>query len=209
MLRKLHTRISPTSLLAIVALFVSLGGVSYAAATIGSAEIKDNSVKSKDIRNKTLVGKDVKPNALSGNQVNESTLGQVPSAASATQAQSATQAENATNAQTAAAVGPDGVGTDAIQDNSVSSNDLGATVIRSTTVNVAAGGSEFVSRACLADEQALSGGPQWLGPDIGADAPDLHVVHSYPSGSTIWSARVHNGTASARQVEFRVLCLDN
>lgn len=212
MLRKLHTRISPTSLLAIVALFVSLGGVSYAAATIGSAEIKDNSVKSKDVRNKTLVGKDVKPNALGGNQVNESKLGQVPSAASAdsaTQAQNATQAENAANAQTAAAVGPDGVGTAAIQDNTVSATDLGATVIRSTTVNVAAGGTEFASRSCLAGEQALSGGPQWLGPNIDDDADQLHVVHSYPSGAAIWSARVHNGTASAREVEFRVLCLDN
>ena len=126
MLRKLNTHVTPSSLLAIVALFVSLGGVSYAAATIGSAEIKDNSVKSKDVRNKTLVGKDVKPNALGGNQIDESTLGQVPTAVSATTATQADTATNATNAQTAAAVGPDGVNGDSIQDDSVDATDLGA-----------------------------------------------------------------------------------
>jgi hypothetical protein len=202
-IRKLNTRIAPSSLLAMIALFVSLGGVSYAAATIGSAEIKDNSVKSKDVRNKTLVGKDVKPNALGGNQVDESKLGQVPSAATAA------QADNAINAQTAAAVGPDGVGTEAIQANAVDSTDLGTTVIRSTEVNVAAGESEFLTQSCQTGEQVISGGPQWLGPNIADDAADLHVVHSYPSGTTGWGARVHNGTASAREVEFRVLCLDN
>ena len=209
MLRKLNTHVTPSSLLAIVALFVSLGGVSYAAATIGSAEIKDNSVKSKDVRNKTLVGKDVKPNALGGNQIDESTLGQVPTAVSATTATQADTATNATNAQTAAAVGPDGVNGDSIQDDSVDATDLGATVMRSTEVSVAAGGTEFLTRACLAGEQAISGGPQWLGPGIADDAPDLHVVHSYPVSGSAWGARVHNGTGSARDVEFRVLCLDN
>jgi hypothetical protein len=37
-----------------LALFVSLSGVVYAAATIGSAEIKDNSVHSRDIKNATI-----------------------------------------------------------------------------------------------------------------------------------------------------------
>jgi len=83
MYRKLNTRISPAAVLAMVALFVSLGGISYAAATIGSSEIENNSIKSKDIRNKTVTGKDVRANALGGGAIKESTLGKVPSAAQA------------------------------------------------------------------------------------------------------------------------------
>jgi hypothetical protein len=48
-----------------MALFVSLGGVGYAAATIGSAQIKDNSVASKDIRNHTIASKDLSRKAVS------------------------------------------------------------------------------------------------------------------------------------------------
>ena len=39
MFRRIRKHANPASLLAIVALFVALGGVSYAAATIGSAQI--------------------------------------------------------------------------------------------------------------------------------------------------------------------------
>jgi hypothetical protein len=88
MFRKLHTRISPASLLAMVALFVSLGGVSYAAATIGSGQIKDNSVRSKDVRNKTIAGKDVRTDTLGGAQIDEAALGKVPSAGLADNASS-------------------------------------------------------------------------------------------------------------------------
>jgi hypothetical protein len=43
---------------AYLALFVALGGSSYAATTIGTGEIKDNSVRSRDIRNGTIRGRD-------------------------------------------------------------------------------------------------------------------------------------------------------
>jgi hypothetical protein len=49
---------TPGTAIAPVALFVSLGGVGYAAAMIGSAQIKNNCVASKDIRNRTSVTKD-------------------------------------------------------------------------------------------------------------------------------------------------------
>jgi len=42
-----------------VALFVSLGGVGYAAATVGSAQIKNNTILSKDIKNGTLTRGDM------------------------------------------------------------------------------------------------------------------------------------------------------
>jgi hypothetical protein len=52
-------RPSPATVMSAMALFVSLGGVGYAAATIDSGDIKNNSVRGKDIRNGTVRSKDV------------------------------------------------------------------------------------------------------------------------------------------------------
>ncbi len=62
-------RPSPSMAVACVALFVALSGVSYAAAKIGSAQIKNNSVQGKDIKNKTIKTADIAVatrNALKG-----------------------------------------------------------------------------------------------------------------------------------------------
>ena len=69
-------RPSPATIIASIALFVSLGGTSYALAvgSIGSREIRNDSVRSVDVRDGTLRGKDVRPDALGGNQVDEATL---------------------------------------------------------------------------------------------------------------------------------------
>ena len=119
-------RPSPAMVIALVALFVSLSGVSYGVATgfIDSREIKNNEVRSRDvrnneirtidlrnnqvrgidIRNSSVQGRDIALNTVTGTDVNESTLGKVPSAAnadSAATAAHATNADNATNATTA------------------------------------------------------------------------------------------------------------
>jgi hypothetical protein len=52
-------RISPAMLVALVALFVALGGVGYAATTIGSEQIRNNSIDSVDIENGTLLSRDI------------------------------------------------------------------------------------------------------------------------------------------------------
>lgn len=69
----------------VLALFVALGGTSYAVATgsIGSREIKNNSVRSKDVRNGSLTSRDVKRGSLGGRAVRESRLGKVPRAGAA------------------------------------------------------------------------------------------------------------------------------
>jgi hypothetical protein len=105
---------SPALVIACVALFVSLGGVSYGLATgsIDSRELKNNTIRSKDVRNNTLrtfdvrnnevrgfdirnstiQGRDVAFNTLTGSDISESSLGKVPSATTADSAGSATTA---------------------------------------------------------------------------------------------------------------------
>lgn len=91
MLRQLRTRLTYANVVATLALFLSLGGGAYAAATIGASDIQSNAirtghiknheVRSADVRNHTLLGRDVANNSLTGADVRESSLGQVPSAA--------------------------------------------------------------------------------------------------------------------------------
>jgi hypothetical protein len=77
---------------ALVALFIALGGVSYgAAAVISGKQIENNTVGSKDLRNNDIRGKDIRNNSLTGADINESKLGKVPTAGSA---DSATNARN-------------------------------------------------------------------------------------------------------------------
>ena len=105
MKRILDHRPSPALAVAFLALFISLGGVSYGLATgsIDSREIKDNAIRSKDVRNDTLLSRDIRNNrifsvdirngtirrfdvaddTLRGKQIDESRLEQVPSAADA------------------------------------------------------------------------------------------------------------------------------
>jgi hypothetical protein len=98
----LRRRPTPALLISCVALFVSLGGVSYGVATgfIDSREIRDNTIRSQDVRNNTLrtqdirdneirgfdirnssiQGRDVAFNTLTGADIDEATLGKVPAA---------------------------------------------------------------------------------------------------------------------------------
>ena len=104
-------RPSPAMIVALLALFVSLSGVSYGVATgfIDSREIKNNEVRSVDIRNNqirtrdlrnnevrgidirnsTVRGRDIALNTVTGEDVNEATLQNVPSAMLADSATSA------------------------------------------------------------------------------------------------------------------------
>jgi hypothetical protein len=99
--RLLRQRPSPAMIVALIALFVALGGSSYAAIKVGSKNIKrgavgsraiaNNSIGSADVRDGSLTGRDVKNNSLSNADINNSTL-------KAKTAQSATKADTATNA---------------------------------------------------------------------------------------------------------------
>jgi hypothetical protein len=89
MRRFLHNRPSPAMVVALIALFVALGGSGYAAVQINGKVLKNGSVP----------GKKLKRNSVTGKQVKESTLGSVP------QARNATSASTAANAADAAKLG--------------------------------------------------------------------------------------------------------
>jgi hypothetical protein len=72
----LRRRPSPALAISCVALFLSLGGVSYGLATgsIDSRELKDNTVRSNDIRNDAIFSKDIRNDALFSKDVRNNTV---------------------------------------------------------------------------------------------------------------------------------------
>ncbi|MGH8574297.1 MAG: hypothetical protein ACREX8_17225, partial [Gammaproteobacteria bacterium] len=64
MLRALRGHLTYANVMATIAVFVALGGTTYAAVTITGRNVEDAS----------LSGKDIKPNSLTGRQVAESRL---------------------------------------------------------------------------------------------------------------------------------------
>jgi hypothetical protein len=114
--------------IALLALFVALGGTTYAATalpanSVGTKQLKKNAVINKKIKANAVTGGKVANNSLTGADVNESTLGTVPSATNAT---NATTATTATNANALGGLAPTAYfkSTDARADGFASSTDI-------------------------------------------------------------------------------------
>lgn len=101
----MHRRIprpSPAMIVAIVALFVAMGGTVYAASTINGKAIKKNSLPGNRVKASSLPGSKIKKKSIAGNRlkndtitgakVSEESLGKVPSAATADTATTALSA---------------------------------------------------------------------------------------------------------------------
>ena len=71
-----HARLrpSPAMLVAVAALFVALGSVGYAATTIGSEEIRNNSLQSVDVKNDDLLSRDIHDGTILSRDVTDDTL---------------------------------------------------------------------------------------------------------------------------------------
>jgi hypothetical protein len=93
MLSSFRKHLSYSNVIATVALFIALGGTSYAVLRVDSRDVVNNSLRSVDVRNdslrtrdvrdRTLRARDVRLEALGGGVIKESALGQVPHASDA------------------------------------------------------------------------------------------------------------------------------
>ena len=92
-MRKLRGRLTYANVMATIAVFIALGGASYAA-----TQLPKNSVGSKQLKKNAITTAKIKDAAVTGAKVNLSTLGTVPSATSAANAGHADTANTATNA---------------------------------------------------------------------------------------------------------------
>ena len=132
MLSRIRARLTYANVVATLALFVAMGGGAYAAATIGSGDIKDNAVRSRHIDNGQVKSSDVENDGLSGNNVDESSLGLVPEADLL-----------------------DGRSASAFVANSTYRNGQG----QERAGTALGDGSKVLTQSCLPGDRLLSGGP--------------------------------------------------
>lgn len=87
-MKTVRKKITYANVIASLALFIALGGVSWAAVklpknSVSTKQLKKNSVTTTKIKRNAVTGAKVKRNTLSGADINEASLGKVPSASSA------------------------------------------------------------------------------------------------------------------------------
>jgi hypothetical protein len=79
----LRGRVTSAHVLALIALFVALGGTGYAASKINGRNVKRGTLSGAALKSHTITGAKIKQNSLGGTEIDESKLGKVPSAGSA------------------------------------------------------------------------------------------------------------------------------
>ena len=83
MRRMFHPHPSAGLVIALIALFLALGGTTVAAVVINGANIKNGTITANKLKNGTLTGTQVKKDSLTGTQIKESSLAAVPTARNA------------------------------------------------------------------------------------------------------------------------------
>jgi len=183
-MERLFRRPSPAMVVGCLSLFVSLGGVSYAVATIDSGDIVNGSIRNRDFKDGTLRGQEAKRDGFGGGAIKEqsldaSKLGPVPAAALA-----------------------DGLGRHAVI------SDTGATVRgRGVTSSSQTGTGQYLVvfdrdvRQCtyfatLGDESASGPGTGQIA--VGSAAASVNGVHVV--------TRTSDGTAANRSFHLLVSC---
>jgi hypothetical protein len=104
-MRRPRSKLSYANVMATLAVFIALGGTSYAVTSlprnsVGTRQLRRHAVTNSKIAPGAVSGSRVKPNALTGAEINENALGPVPSARFADHAAGADTAATAGDAAT-------------------------------------------------------------------------------------------------------------
>jgi hypothetical protein len=210
-------RPSPAMVIALIALFVSLSGVSYGVATgfIDSREIKNNEIRSLDvrnnelrtidlrnnqvrgidIRNSTVQSRDIALNAVTGDDVREDTLQKVPSALLADTATSAGSATTAQSVSTLKII-PRTAMTEGASAVTLATH--GPLTLSATCEPGAAGATDAgLTVKTTEDNSAAGAQPGNIEPDLDAAEPAFEIAFLADPAAGTRSAAMTNGFASA------------
>lgn len=169
-MRKFHPRVpSPALLLSVAALFVALGGTSYAAFavppnSVGTAQLKNSAVTTPKIRNRAVTGSKMNFTGVT-----------VP------------------NASTAGSVGAGGVNSAAIQSGAVTSPKLAGTYVVTNGGAVSKNTFATETVTCASGDRAISGGYGWQDPGTISTQYSTPNALTNPTG---WTVTSENSVAS-------------
>jgi hypothetical protein len=171
------------NVIAVIALFVALGGAAYAGsklngknivnASIGGGKLKNETITARQIKKGTITGAQIQEGSINSNVINLSTLGTVPSATTAQSAQSAGTAQTANTAQSA---------TKADSATTAGTATSAETAKRADEATVA----ESASHADEADRAAIAGEAETLEGETAADLTLSCQSGTEPYGGMCW-----------------------
>jgi hypothetical protein len=178
---KFRSHLSYANVMATVAVFVALGGSSYAAIKVGSKQIVNNSIRSKDIRNDQVRSSDVRNGSLLSKDFK---AGQLPTGPAGRQ-------------------GPPGVpGADGT-DGTDGANGATNTTIRTETAPVAANSTGGTISFCANGESVVGGAAYLAGAT--ASEQDLRSTSVFENTDR-FAAQIFNNTGSEKTVHVQAIC---
>ena len=217
-------RPSPALVIALLALFVSIGGVGYAASKIGTSDIQNKAVTKRKIdkqavstnriadlavKTKKLADQAVNPDKLADLAVTTTKIADL--AVTTTKIAdlavttgkladlAVTTGKIADLAVTTEKLGDASVSTGKIQSTAVRADALGGTQLATTQVSVAANGNGVAAVTCPGSTQVISGGGT-------ASSFGVHMVTSFQAGNG-WIVAYQNTTAAAQTITAIATCL--
>jgi hypothetical protein len=170
---------------ALIALFVALGGSAYAAKKISAKQIRTGAVGSRAVKNRALTSLDIRKDSLGGATVREERLDSrkldvrrlktVPRAGFASR----------------------------VPKNAIGAGELGAVTRRfGAAKTVANGTATSAGVSCAKGEIVVGGGGRWSD-----DVPGVALSSSYAASDGSWTVSGANGSGAARRLQGFAMCL--
>jgi hypothetical protein len=171
---------SPAMVVALIALFVALGGSAYAAKKIGAKQIRTGAVGSRAVKNHSLAGTDIRNNSLGPGTIAE-------------QALDTSKFKVVPRARVAGGV----------PKNTIGARELGAVTRRFGAVKAVANGAAGSAAVdCKKGEIVVGGGGRW-GDNIGG----LTLSTSYATSDGSWTVAGANTSGAPRRLQAFAMCL--
>jgi hypothetical protein len=192
---------SPALVIALIALFVALGGSSYAAIN----SLPKNSVGSKQLKNNAVTGSKIKNGAVTAGKINTSGL-TVPNATHATSSDSATNATNATHATSATTATSATSATNATN-AAVAASLKGVQYVVSSAITNGASSQNTDTEVCPAGTFVVAGGAFGSsGGTTQAINSSLPITSGGATAPNAWRVDMNNSGASAATFNVYAIC---
>lgn len=223
-------RPSPAMVVAMIALFVSLGGVGVAATKIGTKNLRNGAVTSAKLHNGAVSGVKIRNGAVKRGKIAKGAINRIKIAADAVgpaeladgSVQTTKLADGAVtigkladasvstakldlNAVTTEKIAAGSVTTGRLADGAVRASALGPVVEHTSETTVPDNAAGTATVACAAGQRMIGGGGFWTASTVG----DKRLVASFGvPGTNSWVAVGRNMSGADATLHAQVLCLE-
>lgn len=188
----------PAIAIAMTALVVAMAGGAFAAATIGTDDLRDGAVTKKKIAKRAVDSSRIANESIQANRIKDAAI-----STNKLRNAAVTGTKLAFGSVNSAAIKSDAITSEKLADDSVTGTTLARVFRRSEQAGVENGDVASVSAECNEGETLLSGGGSWAGNSAG-----LILRASAPSATgDAWTVSGQNASGGIKQLVATALCL--